>query len=339
MTKAKKPSTNRSLGWLPEQPEAPLNPRLMMEQVMRGIQKTLQTQDFKGIDEANAYLATLSGKGLKDALRNVRPLSPQEEAQDIADRATQARTAKQAIALARQALAKDPDCVAALIVLADAGSKSDKDYIARLEKAVAAGERSLGAGYFEENKGHFWGLLETRPYMRARETLAGFLLGIGRLPEAISHFEGILVLNPNDNQGVRDRLLNCYLATADLEKAQRLLRQYRDEYSAVFNWGRTMERFLAGDMKGAERALRLAQKQNRFVAFYFTGEKTIPRDSPPYYSPGSEEEAQLCLETLAETLIAHEHLVGWLMAKLMAEDLSPMKRPPLRMVRRGRPPL
>jgi tetratricopeptide (TPR) repeat protein len=335
MRKTKKTSTKASLGWLPDQPAAPLNPRLMMEQVMRGIQKTLQTQDFKDIDEADAYLATLSGKDFKDAMRHARPLSAQEEAQEIVDRALQAPTAKQAIALAKQALAKDPDCVDALVVLADAGSKSDKEYIARLEKAVAAGERSLGAGYFEENKGHFWGLLETRPYMRARETLAGFLLGAGRMPEAISQFEGILALNPNDNQGVRDRLLNCYLAIDNLEAAQRLLRQYHEERSAVFNWGRTMERFLAGDMKGAERALQLAQKQNRFVSLYLTGKKTTPRESPPYYSPGSEEEAQFCLETLAETLIAHKRLVMWLIEKLMAKDLSQMKGPLPRMARRG----
>jgi hypothetical protein len=30
---------------------------------------------------------------------------------------------------------------------------------------VAAGERSLGPKAFEEDAGHFWGILETRPYM------------------------------------------------------------------------------------------------------------------------------------------------------------------------------
>jgi tetratricopeptide (TPR) repeat protein len=318
MAKAKRPSKKASLGWLPEEPAAPLNPRLMMEHVMRDIQKVLQTQDFADLDEANAYLAKLSGKDFKNALRNARPLSPQEEAQEIAERAGQAATAKQAIAMARQALAKDPNCVGALMVLAEAGSKSDEEYIAGMEKAVAAGERSLGAPYFEENKGHFWGLLETRPYMRAREALADFLLGAGRIPEATAHFEGTLALNPNDNQGVRDRLLNCYLATDNLEGAQRLLRQYDEDSSAVFNWGKTIERFLAGDQKGAERALRLAQKDNRFVGLYLTGKKKPPQEKPPYYSPGSAEEAQICLEALAETLIAHPKLVRWLATKLMA---------------------
>ncbi|MBZ5522124.1 MAG: tetratricopeptide repeat protein [Acidobacteriia bacterium] len=338
MGKAKKTSTNASSGRIPDEPAAPLNPRLMMEQALRDIQKVLQEHEFADMDEANAYLAKLSGGGFKNALRNTRPLSPQEEAQEIADQAMQAPTARKGLALARQALAKDADCVDALVVLAGAASKSDEQYIAGLEKAVAAGERSLGADYFEENKGHFWGLVETRPYMRARATLAEFLFSAGRMPEAISHFEGILALNPNDNQGVRDRLLNCYLASGDLKGAQRLLRQYHEDCSAVFNWGKTMERFLAGDQKGAERALQLAQKDNRFVGLYFTGKKTPPRETPPYYSPGSEEEAQICLETLAETLIAHPKLVMWLMTSLMAEDLSEMNRRLRRMARRGNRP-
>ena len=35
-------------------------------------------------------------------------------------------------------------------------------------KGVEAGERALGSESFNEYAGHFWGHLETRPYMRAR---------------------------------------------------------------------------------------------------------------------------------------------------------------------------
>jgi len=41
--------------------------------------------------------------------------------------------------------------------------------------------------------------------------LAQLLRGAGRAEDAICHFEALLELNPNDNQGVRDILLGCYL--------------------------------------------------------------------------------------------------------------------------------
>src|SRR5438876_1676107 len=154
-----------------------------------------------------AFLARLAGPGLKEALKKVPSLSPQQEAQELAYRAMEAPTHKRALTLAQQARARDPDCVDALVTLAAASARSVEDLIAGLEKAVEVGERSLGAKCFEENKGHFWGMLETRPYMRARQQLADLLLDAGRVSEAIGHFEALLALNPNDNQGVRDILL------------------------------------------------------------------------------------------------------------------------------------
>lgn len=72
------------------------------------------------------------------------------------------------LALAHQALATSPNCADAYVLLAE----EEADSLARAAKyyrqGLEAGERALGAEYFTENKGNFWGLLETRPYMRAR---------------------------------------------------------------------------------------------------------------------------------------------------------------------------
>jgi hypothetical protein len=50
---------------------------------------------------------------------------------------------------------------------------------------VAAGQRALGPEMFREYAGHFWGMLETGPYMRAREGLACLLWSDGKRHEAI----------------------------------------------------------------------------------------------------------------------------------------------------------
>ncbi|HXY17585.1 MAG TPA: tetratricopeptide repeat protein [Gaiellaceae bacterium] len=69
--------------------------------------------------------------------------------------------------------------------------------------SVAAGERALGPRIFAEGAGYFWGLVETRPYMRARAALAALLWKLGRREEALEHARELLRLNPNDNQGIR----------------------------------------------------------------------------------------------------------------------------------------
>lgn len=297
----------------PRAQESMLAPsRLVAEQVMRDLHKVLEGREFNGVEEANAFLETLAGPGLQQALHGAAPRSQQEEAQALAHRAMDAPTRRQARNLAKQALAKDPDCVDALVVLSETDARTPEELIAGLQTAVATGERSLGAEYFVENKGDFWGLLETRPYMRARLDLAQLLLGLGRVREAAGHFEALLELNPNDNQGVRDILLGCYLAAGDLRGASGLLNSYAEDSSAVFAWGRTLERFLSSDLEAAERALKQARKQNQFVELYLTGKRPPPKDMPDAYSRGSEEEAVICMVMLAVAWAEHPAAVSWL---------------------------
>jgi hypothetical protein len=64
------------------------------------------------------FLATLTGNGLRQALRDLPPPSPREQAQQIAFDAMEARTERQGWKLARQALALGADCVDAIARLA-----------------------------------------------------------------------------------------------------------------------------------------------------------------------------------------------------------------------------
>src|SRR5262249_40949250 len=121
----------------------------------------------------------------------------QDRAQKLAYDAMEAADPDRAAALARQALALDPECSDALYVLALNAAGSRQEQVNLLEQAVAAAERRLGGqSYFEENRGNFWGILETRPYMRVRAALADILRGEGRLAEAVGHYEALLGLNP-----------------------------------------------------------------------------------------------------------------------------------------------
>jgi len=99
---------------------SPLSSRLATEKLMLDVHRVMQGQEFQTIEEANAFLATLAGPGLKEALKKAPAFSSQEEAQELAYRAMEATTRTQALPLAQQALAKDPDCVDALVTVAEA---------------------------------------------------------------------------------------------------------------------------------------------------------------------------------------------------------------------------
>jgi hypothetical protein len=68
-------------------------------------------------------------------------------------------------------------------------------------KGVNAAERILGKEIFQKEKGNFWKIIETRPYMRAQEGLAVALWNSGKLDSARAIYEKLLDLYLDDNQG------------------------------------------------------------------------------------------------------------------------------------------
>ncbi|MGB8259405.1 MAG: hypothetical protein WCE75_03600 [Terracidiphilus sp.] len=252
-------------------------------------------------------------------------------AQELAFSAMEAATRTEAIKLSKRAVRLDPDCVDALVLLARLESPSQRAMIQGLQKAVAAGERSLGDDFIRQNTGHFWLHLDTRPYMRALEVLAGELARAGILRDAIAIYERMLVLNPNDNQGVRDPLLGLCLQAGDLAQASALLNRY-DDASANFAWGRVLERFLAGDLPGAAAALVPAQRANRFLALYLTGERPIPQSNPEMYSLGSEEEAVLCMSWVGKAWSRNKEAIFWLHDQLAQSHKTAPSKAALRKV-------
>jgi tetratricopeptide (TPR) repeat protein len=236
-----------------------------------------------------------------------------EQAQELAYDAMEEPDPGRAAEFARRALALDPESTDALYVLALNAAGSRQEQIELLEQAVAAAERRLGGpSYFAENRGHFWGVLETRPYMRARAALADILRGEGRVAEAISHYEALLGLNPNDNQGLRDVLLGCYFLADDLKGVRRLLEQYDGDGSAIFQYGRVLERFLSGNRQEAARVREVARQANPHVEVYLIGRKKLPRRLPEYYSPGAENEAVHSAVYLTDAWQRHAEAVAWL---------------------------
>lgn len=267
----------------------PLNPQ-SMEQMMRDLTRLLNDQQFESIEEANQFVQELMAGG--QPIPTTEPRSDLDRAQEIIYQAAEARSRTQVIKLARRALMISPDCADGYVLLAETAAETPAEAWAFYEAGVKAGQRALGKT-FEEDKGHFWGILETRPYMRARLGLANILWEMGRLEEAADHMAEMLVLNPNDNQGVRQLYITLLLELDDTRRLEKLIKQYPDDWSAAWKYSRALYEFRKqGPGAKAEALLSDAIAYNPHVPAYLLGKKKLPQTLPaPYYSPGDEIEA------------------------------------------------
>lgn len=296
-------------GLLEPEEERPADPMLIwrvMERSMRGMRKLLAGGDSPLRMEDNGLLS-FSGR-IEDL--PAEPDTPEGRAEVLLDRAYAAR-GRRAVLLARQALEVWPDCADAYNLLAERAP--DPESSGRLfEQGMAAGERALGPAAFAEAAGHFWGVLETRPYMRNREGLAQSLVERKRYAEAAEHFQEMLRLNPQDNQGARHSLVNVLIALSRDAEAQELLDRYAEDRLALMEYPRVLLRFREeGDSPAARRALKRAVQVNRLVP------GVLLRTRPAawgfnHFAPGRIEEATFYVMVSLDTWTATEGALDWL---------------------------
>lgn len=253
---------------------------------------------------------------MKQISRDRKRFAAQELMWDAMD-AINADDEKKAVKLCHEALEVYPDCVDALSMLAKIKGGRTGEYVDEMRKVIEAGRRDLGARCFKQDRGDFWGIIETRPFMRAMAQLGFALLDWGtpeRVDEAIEVFEEMLELNPNDNQGVRDWLAGCYLARKRYADAQALFERYPDDWLAAPAWARVLLAHVSEGEERAEALLKKARERNGHVEAYLTGSKRRPRRRAGMYSPGDETEAVYCADMLWEAWKAHPKSRKWLKA-------------------------
>lgn len=240
------------------------------------------------------------------------PSSPREQAREMCYQAFDS-IGRRRVQLARKAIKVDPDCADAYVILAEEAATVD-DRLRHYGEGVRAGEQSLGPERFEQDVGYFWGITATRPYMRARLGLAMALDEAGRRDEAIEHFQELLRLNPQDNQGVRYLLLPRLLASGRDADAARLLKEF-DEESAIWAYCQALLAFrLSGRSPHAGRELRTALRVNPHVPDTILAEDPLPQ--PPAYAPGSYEEAAVYAEDLREAFFSTPDAMEWFVDEL-----------------------
>lgn len=220
------------------------------------------------------------------------PLSPEERAQQLAFEASGSDDPTERAQLARQALEVWPDCADAYLVLSDE-AESDSERLKLCQAAVAAGRRAIGDQAFQEHRGAFWQVMETRPYMRAMIELSNALWLSGQRDEAIVPLREMLRLNPGDNQGARYLLLSHLLFQNRNDEAAAILAEYPDDDGADWAYSRALLLYRQeGATRAASKALRTARKLNRFVPEYLVGSAVLPESPPESFVLGDRSEAE-----------------------------------------------
>ena len=249
-----------------------------------------------------SFLAAIAGHRGDDATA---------KAQDVMYDAWERTTSRSRIALAHKALGISPLCADAYVLLAEEAGSIEKarDYYA---KGVEAGELALGPEGFKQYAGHFWGFLETRPYMQARAGLAGTLVKLGDVDGALAHYRDMLKLNPNDNQGIRYVLAGCLLRQDDDSALKELLAAHEDG-SAFWLYTRALVAFReSGEDEQAVALVRDAWSANEHVPAILAGTKPPVISDDGYVTMGGPDEATHYVTECGPAWRRTPGAVGWL---------------------------
>ena len=287
--------------------------RLDNERSIAKLMQELEKQDFENVDQLNEFMKTMQGKSLDDLPEST---TDKGRSQDLVLQAYDETPAK-GKKLIKQALELDPDNADAYNYLASVENDVDKA-LALYRQAVEAGERALGEEFIQENKGHFWGLFETRPYMRAKAGVAGCLYAKNRVNATIEVYREMIELNPSDNQGVRYLLATILLSKKDLSDYESFVKKYEGEDSALWHYNNALYHFKKmGKSAKSDGELMKAYKFNPYVMEFMLGLKELPEEMPQFIGRGDENEAVAYIFDAIHTWGKTDGALNWMYEFLM----------------------
>jgi tetratricopeptide (TPR) repeat protein len=247
----------------------------------------IKKQDFKSADEINNFLSNMMGGNLDDLPKRT---DKKEQSQDLVFDAYEQPISK-GKKLVKKALELDPNNADAYNYLASTEKDTDKA-IKMYNTAIKISEKTLGKKLFKEEKGFFWGILETRPYMRSKLGLASCLFAKNEIDKAINIYKEMLTLNPQDNQGVRYLLSTLLVGKDDLTEFELFIEKNEDENCAIWNYNNALYKFKKlGKTTESDALLLKAHNNNQFVIDLMLGNKKMPNEQPQSIGRGDESEA------------------------------------------------
>ena len=226
--------------------------------------------------------------------------NPKFQSDDLLEEAYNTPSKTKAIKLAKQALEINPENIDAKCFIAEFEENQIKK-LSKMEDIIEKSTKLLEKDnmFDKENIGHFWGMIETRPYMRARSMKLNILMNLGRYTDAIKECEEMLKLCESDNLGIRYTLIGLYCTLEKFEECEKLYKKF-NEYSAAMLFPMAIMYFRKGDYKKSKKFLRDVQEVNPYIIKILKNDIDMidNLEDIEYYAPGSKEEASIIITDL-----------------------------------------
>ena len=200
-----------------------------------------------------------------------------EQSDDLLFAAYEEPIKTKAIRLAKKALEINPDNIDAENFITKFESNTIKK-LQKYEETLNKEKANLEKENFfnEENIGIFWGLIETRPFMRTKHNCMLTLMELGRYTEAIKQEEELLKLCESDNLGIRYLMIGLYTVLEKFEKAEELYNKYLYD-SAFMLFPLSIIYYTREIIESAKKYLKEIQESNKYLLNYLTGRKKFTK--------------------------------------------------------------
>lgn len=280
------------------------------------LQEFLEKNNVKDINDANEKLQEFIKMYNNGEIEYKN--TPPDEAYEILEEAQYAKNEKEAIKLAKKAYKKSSDCFDVILFQCDLEENVIKRMKLLNDGLEFEKNRLTNEKYFDkENIGHFYGIFETRPYIRGLSIKAEYLLEEGKLRQAANICKEVLRLNENDNLGIRYLLMAIY-ATLEEEKSMLDLYKKYPEEDLEMLFPLFAIYYKSGNDKKALEYLKRIDKCNSNFVKYFNGTiKQSKKVSSGYYSRGDSSEIFMYLDRYIYLLITMPKLNEYIIENLI----------------------
>ena len=157
-----------------------------------------------------------------------------------------------------------------------------------------------------------WLCHENRPALRLLANEALELHDYGE-PEAMSRMQQLLRLNPNDNHGLRDLVVNLHLKRGEDRDALSVIAAYPHDNMSALCFGKVLALFRLGDIDNATVALKAANKlKPQIVKFLVPERKAQPKSSAYGIQIGGDDEAWQYRDQMREVWRSVPGVMEWL---------------------------
>ncbi len=236
-----------------------------------------------------------------------------DDVYELLEKAENAKSKKQAIKYAKEAYDMCPDCFDAILFQVHLEDNPLKRWRLLEDGLEHEKDRLEDEEYFKkDNIGHFYGIFETRPYIKGLFIKAELLIMDGKIKQSRDICKEILRLNENDNIGARYLLMAIYAYLEEEKDMLKIFNKYREENLEMLFPLFVLYYKQGNDDKAKEYLDRINKANSHFIKF-FKGTIKEDKDIPEgYYSKGDSSEVLMYFRNYAfliETLCTLDYYI------------------------------